>query len=419
MGKFFNYDLDVGDVIEVVENVPPVPNFHTALPKGNYGITYVTSGYIQFYNMAGRSQTWYDHIGNRKPELRKLDPSEKKAKEVLAVIAQAALTKKTSHVRTTGTDPEMFVQKSDGTLLPAFDFLTPKSPTTTLYYDGFAGEFTTAPRSCHVELVQQVRVRLMSLLEAAKKRDPGAKLFPKDVVDVSSFLETSKPEHLELGCSPSLNAYGETVLLPEGKQLPLRTSGLHVHLGISGLPPKSGDKLIQAVKAIDQFYGIISVSLLAGLEDPRRRLFYGRAGEYRLPSHGIEYRVPSGINLANPLLTYLTFDLVRFAACASLAGWLPYVWDVKEEEAQRIVNELDVEGARKVLKKNSKGLEAALLAIYPSIILAQTKDLILKGAEKHLVLDDPEYCWGFVPVKGYFILQVNSSRTTAGLRGWK
>ena len=115
----------------------------------------------------------------------------------------------------------------------------------------------------------------------------------------------------------------------------------------------SNEQLKEAVKCLDAVLGIATVCMFKDMDDPRRRMLYGKAGEYRLPPHGLEYRVLSNAWLCHPLITNLVLDLARNCVVASVTGVFKY-WKHNEEETIRIINECDYKAAKKLLTVNKE-----------------------------------------------------------------
>lgn len=293
-----------------------------------------------------------------------------------------------------GADPEVFVLVNN-TVLPAFKFLPAKHTTVEpqLFWDGFQAEFTLAPTTCINSHVWNVGKSLIEILAAAKKADDRAKLSAACVVDVPERLMAEcTDEQVALGCSPSLNIYsGVSPLSVEGRNLSIRFAGYHMHFGIKEL--HNPEPLQRTVKLIDAIYGIASVSLLEGLEDERRRQFYGRAGEYRLPEHGLEYRVPSSAMLSNPTLVHFSLDLARFALLAGLNN-VNIKWDAGgDERVQYVINTLDVREARRILSDNDTVLKEILHRLYEPVQAEAAHRLLLVGAKNYLDTYNIEKVW--------------------------
>lgn len=262
-----------------------------------------------------------------------------------------------------GSDPEIFVKDKDGKIVPAFTFL-PEKPSSKnkearkdpenlpAYWDGFQAEFETCPQYCLAYHVDYIQYGLKKVLNAAREKDPTAKLSIKTVMDIPlEFLQTASDEHVEFGCMPSLNAYGMRGLGTSGRDTLFRPAGGHIHFGVGN--NRTQEQAAKAVKALDAILGVCCVSMFAGFDDPRRRSLYGLAGEFRMPAHGIEYRTLSNAWLCHPVVTHLVFDLARRAFNLGFYGLFDKLdWKCSEQETIRIINQCDVEAARKVMQEN-------------------------------------------------------------------
>lgn len=277
--------------------------------------------------------------------------------------------------QSTGTDPEIFVTRGVArkTLLPAFKFLPTKAEakkafTGTItgaygYRDGFAAEAYIGARSCHGYLMDTIRAGLQKIRSAARDYDRTAELTIQNTFTVPAItMQHATDEEVELGCKPSLNAYGDIVSQPtDPRGFRLRFAGGHVHLGLgSSLEARRHrDHFVEdMVRGCDLIAGVTSVAMLEGVDDPRRRMYYGRAGDYRLteygsgseysstPMCGLEYRVLSNAWLAHPKFAHLTLNLVRVGLKIGnlrMAGTM----GLQPEEVQEIINYCDVPKARK------------------------------------------------------------------------
>ncbi len=271
-----------------------------------------------------------------------------------------------------GADPEVFVvnSKDPEQILPAWTYLGSKdSPTPyqsadgyykgTSYWDGFQAEFTTQGSIfCVQQFTEAVRYGLQKVwVSAQKKFGDKAKLSLRSVLPVlPEVLESEKTEHVAFGCSPSYNAHGLKGNTRDGRDVPWRFAGGHIHLGLSEyIKNSAGTKLDQKdyeriVRTLDRILGLACVSLFGAYDDPRRREYYGLPGEYRLPPHGLEYRVLSNAWLAHPLILNMVFDLCRCAVGLELEGFSE-VWPVTDKEAVETILKHDVGRSRELLTK--------------------------------------------------------------------
>jgi len=263
-----------------------------------------------------------------------------------------------------GTDPEVFVRDDNG-LLPAFKFLPPKENAETFYskwanarvfWDGFQAEFGCTANCCIAYTVDSVRDGLRGTLELARKNSPTAKLTLQNVFQIpAKTLRLEKEEHVLLGCNPSQNAYGmlgEHVL--NARKLRYRFAGGHLHLGIAS--QKYNPKELESfVRFLDSTLGVWSVGAAASFDKPLRRKYYGLAGEYRTPEHGLEYRTLSNFWLAHPGLANLVMMFTRALHGAFQYGGVKE-WVAHPQEVVEIINNSDVRKARKLLELNQKML---------------------------------------------------------------
>lgn len=297
----------------------------------------------------------------------------------------------------TGTDPEFFALGKEGAVIPAFNFLpsVKERVSNEPFWDGFQAEINPAAVSCLQSLADYIRSNLASLNSALQKHSPGAKLVAKSVVDVNAgLLQTLPDEFVELGCSPSMNIYPdvEAIKVDDPRQLLYRSAGCHIHFG-TGRPEE--DALKQGIKCLDAVAAVAMVSLFRDMEDPRRRVLYGRAGEYRLPVHGVEYRTPPAEVMSHPVLYHLCFDLMRQAYCLGALMKMRDEWKASDEEVRAVVDSCDVKGAEKILKRNKK----LLLALYSGVTGSENakknfETLVFTGAKNWLPLDDVRKTWG-------------------------
>lgn len=307
-----------------------------------------------------------------------------------------------------GSDPEIFVEDAKGVVIPAFEFLGSKEKPNRvpgyrqdyafqhpdqdcygndLYWDGFQAEFTTHASHCMGWHGDSLQAGLRGIYEAMKKHSKKAVLSIKTVMDIPpKMLQTAKPEHVAFGCNPSLNAYGMRGLEAPGIAIGYRSAGGHVHLGFYTKP--STEDCVNMVKGMDAILGVACVSMHAKYDDPRRRIMYGLAGEYRLPPHGLEYRVLSNAWLFHPVIANIVFDLARTAAMFGKNKLLKH-WNATEQETIECINTCDVTKAREILNRNKDLLLALLDVKLASKECAEYSfKAIMGGIES--VIKDPE-----------------------------
>lgn len=197
-----------------------------------------------------------------------------------------------------------------------------------LHPDGYQLEFGYTPIGCMQSTASQISnviCNTATLLEME-----GLLLSKRASVKV----DLMQGPMVELGCRPSYNAWGDdntiTELVPEW-----RFGGGHFHFGMyQALYPSASVKEIDdpeivntinrqaglsslyhderqvlidpVVRVLDWTIGLITTAMARGYDDPKRRTHkYGMAGDYRLTSQTLEYRVPSNYVWTHP--TYWHF----------------------------------------------------------------------------------------------------------------
>lgn len=312
---------------------------------------------------------------------------------------------------TLGSDPEIMIVNKDNTVIPAWEFL-PQQPDhkpkvknfnyadAAAFYDGVQAEFTTIPAICLAYHIDSVRTGLLNVLNAARKKFPDCKLSTAAAIDIpQDILDTAEETYVMLGCAPSFNVYPDIqpIEVPNPRALQIRFAGGHIHLG----KHLSDQQIEPAIKALDAIVAISITACLEGLEDPRRRQYYGRPGEFRLPPHGIEYRtLPSAI-LYHPALTHLSFDLARQTLWSVGKGYTR-LFECTEDEVRDAIINSDVKLARKIIRRNLTYIRSILMAIYgsssktPERATTNALRMIFEGV-KNLLSEDVEFNWRLKP----------------------
>lgn len=96
------------------------------------------------------------------------------------------------------------------------------------------------------------------------------------------YLKTKEAK--TFGCEPSYNAWTYRVNHPPSNRTNLRTAGGHIHIGYDN---PNDDTSISLIKALDLYLNIPSLIMDT---DTERKKMYGKAGEFRIKSYGLEYR---------------------------------------------------------------------------------------------------------------------------------
>lgn len=178
-----------------------------------------------------------------------------------------------------------------------------------LQHDNVALEFATPPAVSEDDFVKKIK----QTFDLARKHLPAdikiesvpAVYFPK--------ISLKHPEAKEFGCDPDFNAYTNDVNKINKTVHPqLRTFGGHVHIGATKHTGwlKNPTYTNEFVKFLDTTLGFASVILDNTEEGKLRKALYGKAGCYRRPEHGIEYRTLSNFWFKSEKLVRLIYRLV-------------------------------------------------------------------------------------------------------------
>ena len=169
------------------------------------------------------------------------------------------------------------------------------------YWDGPLTEV----RSCAHQCREEVYGDLLANLKDAMNNYSIDYFSVRPIINFNPEDFKKNKKALVLGCDISKNAYGYQGDLEGLKNLPFRTTGGHIHLGVqentlNSANVKTSEKNFKNMikNKADWFIGLLDRTIgLAGVlinpwpeEAGHRRQYYGLPGEYRIKSYGIEYR---------------------------------------------------------------------------------------------------------------------------------
>lgn len=293
-----------------------------------------------------------------------------------------------------GSDPELFITDGDGNVVPSSKVIPntgTKWPTVAreraeVVRDGVQIELNTSADSCRQISSYYISMSLAALarrLDELKLEGKEYKVSKAGVIELSpDLMKTLDKKDLEFGCKPSFNIYDSNARVDvKGTEYKFRSGAGHVHLG--ALPPTiwnpgleskwrpKVDRREELVMLLDIVLGNTCVMIDQDPMQKERRKHYGRAGEYRLPDHGLEYRPLSNFWLRSYPLASFVFGMARYAVmilhssniycwedAADGAQAYPYATElidsVDPRKIRKAINENDVELA----KENFKALEA-------------------------------------------------------------
>ena len=228
-----------------------------------------------------------------------------------------------------GCDPELFLERK-GKIIGAEKVIPPNGLKASTYsdygtiagtnmhafvLDGVQVELNPTPHRCRANLGNEMRAAFQALKAHLEKTGNDVKpsfkaviLVPK--VEFDSLSDKSKA----LGCEPSFNKYDKraTVSVKNPDTYRKRSAGGHIHLGLdkNSNVYKERERLVELM---DTIVGNTCVMIDRDPSNVERRKHYGRAGEYRLPNHGLEYRTLSNFWLRSYPLMSMVMGLSKIA----------------------------------------------------------------------------------------------------------
>lgn len=294
-------------------------------------------------------------------------------------------------IYSSGCDPEIFVTDYRDKVIPARTVLGEKYRNSPMFYDGIQAEFCPSPGGCLEGLGSRIRNLLKSLRENFTRMYPYSKLSIKNsILLTQEEMAKLDDEDVMFRCSDSLNVYDDVPGIQEPRKYLWRFAGGHIHAGPGRGKPMP--VLRSMVRAMDGIVGVAGVSLARNFDTPERRRNYGRAGEFRLPEHGLEYRVLSNFWLCSPLIYHLTFELARWGYQLGESGLFQAAWEGSEEETRECINNCDVPLAEKIIKRNAHIYDKLFQErwgqqLNPTLLISKAMDTIMNGLE--VVVKDP------------------------------
>lgn len=235
-----------------------------------------------------------------------------------------------------GCDPEFFFRKG-GQVIGAEKFipaegLTNKvnrnlgtfmasAPASKFIIDGVQAELNPRPNTCRANLANEIAACFSTLKTELDARGDGIAVdFSRTVNITEEKLNELDEKSRKFGCAPSLNIYKQQTGLKitdvDPAKYMTRAAGGHIHIGTGNyaqLTKALTTDHEKTVAMLDLLCGNTSVLVDRDEGNIERRKVYGKAGEFRLPSHGLEYRTLSNYWLtAYPLMSF-AFGLARLA----------------------------------------------------------------------------------------------------------
>lgn len=214
---------------------------------------------------------------------------------------------------TFGSDPE-FMLVRDGVfrsaigVVPGTKYKRHRIGKNHYYYDNVMAECTILPAASKQEALANFKIAFNSF----------AKLVHPNILVVRASQEYPREElthkdALAIGCDREYCCYALRDIEPPEEDFQsgqLRSAGGHLHIGSKFAKDSYG--CLATIRMMDLFLGTMSIYLDKDKTTKRRKELYGKAGRFRSPKHGAEYRSLGNFWLASPKLVGFIYDMVAF-----------------------------------------------------------------------------------------------------------
>lgn len=270
---------------------------------------------------------------------------------------------------TLGADPEIFINKA-GKIVGSEKVIDIKNGLKTQSYrgshlpsggaggkvivDGVQLEFNPPPATCREILAASISDCFRDTWKAMQAKDKELGFTFEPVVEISKEeLDTLDEKSKTFGCAPSKNKGKERTIKVNAEKYKFRPAGGHIHIGHANMPEMKAvfdEQPERVVKLLDIIVGNTCVLIDRNPGNVERRKHYGKAGEYRTPPHGLEYRTLSNFWLYSYPLMSFVMSLTRFTVSMLMSSGVARDF---EKEILKAVNMKDIE---KAINKNDFNL---------------------------------------------------------------
>lgn len=274
-----------------------------------------------------------------------------------------------------GADPEFFFTAHGKTI--GAEKVLPKEGIKADYgggkiiIDGIQAELNPNASHCRAYVGNNIRECFKEVHQQLKKFPDTKTDFSQAVEITTEEMRSLDPSSKQFGCTPSKNAYTDKngVKIKNAARYYKRTAGGHIHLGHNKNPKLM--EIMEKPRRVAQMLDIVAGNTFVLIDrDPgniERRKNYGKAGEFRTPPHGFEYRTPSNFWLRSYQLTAFALGMARFAI-----NILASTTETNDFE-QKIRSKVDMRKIRKAINTNDfdlayenfKKIEPILMEIVP------------------------------------------------------
>jgi hypothetical protein len=260
-----------------------------------------------------------------------------------------------------GCDPEFFFKK-ENQIIGAEKVLPQDGLNTAggrVVIDGVQAELNPQASTCREVLSRNIGYCLGEVRDLMMRNKCQAD-FSQTIKVTEEEMNSLSDKCKQFGCSKSENVYNKDADtgVSDASKFMSRSGGGHLHIGKvrdiynetyqiqKDMFEKHPDRL---VRMLDIIVGNTCVLIDRDKGNKIRRQTYGRAGEHRLPSHGLEYRTLSNFWLQSYTLMSFVTSLTRLAVSVvcNLDG---------TELEDKILNSVDIKKVVKAINENDANL---------------------------------------------------------------
>jgi hypothetical protein len=214
-----------------------------------------------------------------------------------------------------GSDPEFMLQDQNGIfrsaigIVPGNKYKPHKVGKNRYYYDNVMAECTVLPAKTRAEAIINFQTSFQNFAKLIAPHNmviQASQEYPPE--------ELAHKDALAIGCDREACVYALREIEPPEAEFikgTLRSAGGHLHIGSSWIK-KNPLNCIATIRMCDLFLGTMSIFLDKDKTSKRRKELYGKAGRFRIPPHGAEYRSLGNFWLASPKLVGFMYDMCNF-----------------------------------------------------------------------------------------------------------
>ncbi|MFA5695835.1 MAG: hypothetical protein WC917_00015 [Bacilli bacterium] len=273
---------------------------------------------------------------------------------------------------TFGCDPEFFFEKNGqiigsekiidinkGLIVQKDTNRTVNGSTTPgqskFIVDGVQAEINPKPDTCRARLGNEISQCFRTLYKKMQEdKDLKVNFLPTVKINKKELMSLDAKSRV-FGCSPSKNIDKKSqniVSLRDPAKYKYRSAGGHIHIGSGDNYGNNAVTTImkepeRLVAIMDIIVGNTCVLIDRDPGNKERRKVYGRAGEYRTPKYGIEYRTLSNFWLRSYPLMSFVMNLSRLSVNI-LASSMP-----GRDFERELLETVDIKKVRKAINTNN------------------------------------------------------------------